>query len=77
MFDAIGEHNKTVSDEGNDEIPYKIRTGEDSDGLICQALLTGNIEAAVELCFESGRTADAIIIAGTGRLKIPQGNEID
>lgn len=65
-FDSIGDHNKTLSDDGNDEIPYKIRTGEDNEGLICQALLTGNIEAAMELCFESGRYADAIIIANTG-----------
>lgn len=53
-------------DSSNEEIPYKIRTGDDNEGLICQALLTGNIEAAVELCFESNRMADAIIIASTG-----------
>lgn len=47
-------------------MPYKIRTGEDGEGLICQALLTGNIEAAVDLCMQSNRTADAIIIATTG-----------
>lgn len=57
---------KTESDDGNDEIPYKIRTGEDNEGLICQALLTGNIEAAVDLCMQSNRTADAMIIATTG-----------
>lgn len=52
--------------ESSDESTFKIRTGDDSEGLICQALLTGNIEAAVELCMESNRTADAIIIASTG-----------
>lgn len=34
--------------------------------MICQALLTGNIEAAVELAMEANRMADAIIIATTG-----------
>lgn len=53
-------------DGSNDEIPYKIRTGDDNEGLICQALLTGNIESAVELCMEANRMADAIIIASTG-----------
>lgn len=53
-------------DNSNEEIPYKIKTGDDNEGQICQALLTGNIEAAVELCFESNRMADAIIIASTG-----------
>lgn len=53
-------------DSSNEEIPYKIRTGDDNEGLICQALLTGNIEAAVDLCIESDRMADAIIIASTG-----------
>lgn len=48
------------------EIPYKIPTGDDNEGLICQALLTGNIESAVELCIESNRMADAIIVASTG-----------
>lgn len=53
-------------DSSNEEIPYKIRTGNDNEGLICQAILTGNIESAVELCIESDRMADAIIIASTG-----------
>lgn len=53
-------------DSSNDELPYKIRTGDDSEGLICQALLSGNIESAVELCIEANRMAEAIIIAATG-----------
>lgn len=53
-------------DSENEEIPYKIHTGDDNEGLICQALLTGNIESAVELCFEADRMADAIVIASTG-----------
>lgn len=50
----------------NDGIPYKINTGEDAESLICQALLTGKTEAAVELCLKDERYADAVIIAMTG-----------
>lgn len=35
----------------------------DEDGLITQAILLGNIEAAVSLCFASKRYADAIILS--------------
>lgn len=52
------------------EIPYKIPTGDDTESLIGQALLTGRREAAVDLCLSDGRYADAIIIAMTG------GNEL-
>lgn len=38
----------------------------DTDGLICQALLVGNFEAAVDLCLKDGRYADAIILANAG-----------
>lgn len=67
VFDNLGARklkNELLS--SSEEISYKIRTGEDNEGLICQALLTGNIESAVELCIESNRMADAIIIASTG-----------
>lgn len=70
IFDNLGAQQPTKLkndlDGNNDEIPYKIRTGDDNEGLICQALLTGNIESAVELCMDSNRMADAIIIASTG-----------
>ncbi|PSN56122.1 Protein transport protein Sec31A [Blattella germanica] len=46
--------------------PFKILTGDDNEGLICQALLLGNTEAAVEMCIQNGRMADAIILAMTG-----------
>lgn len=51
--------------EGNAKIPYKLTTSG-SEGLICEALLTGNITAAVELCMNSGRSTDAIILATLG-----------
>jgi protein transport protein SEC31 len=47
-------------------VPYKLSTDNGTEGLICEAILTGNIEAAVELCMESGRTTDGIILAMTG-----------
>ncbi|KAK3915327.1 Protein transport protein Sec31A [Frankliniella fusca] len=46
--------------------PFKIVTGNDPVGLICQALLLGHTEAAVELCLQEGRHADAIVLAMTG-----------
>ena len=33
--------------------------------MISSAILSGNIEAAVELCIESGRSTEALIIAST------------
>jgi protein transport protein SEC31 len=47
------------------KIPYKLAT-TGSEGLICEALLTGNISAAVELCMNAGRSTDAIILASLG-----------
>lgn len=35
----------------------------DEDGLITQAILLGNIEAAVSLCFDNKRYADAVILS--------------
>ncbi|KAI8439730.1 hypothetical protein MSG28_013424 [Choristoneura fumiferana] len=43
-----------------------IPNGEDSTGLICRALVCGNLEEAVELCLEAKRVADALIIASLG-----------
>lgn len=45
---------------------YQIKTGDDVEGLITQALLLGNLDAAVELCMKAQRFADAIIIAISG-----------
>ena len=38
----------------------------DVDGLITQALLTGDFEGAVELCLHDNRMADSIILAIAG-----------
>jgi protein transport protein SEC31 len=51
--------------ETNTKIPYKLTTSG-TDGLICEALLTGNVSAAVELCMNAGRSTDAIILASLG-----------
>lgn len=64
-FDTIAA-NESARSAAAAEIPYKIPTGDDTESLIGQALLTGRREAAVELCLADGRYADAIIIAMTG-----------
>lgn len=69
VFDAIAADHKSMAAEvARKEISFKIGKGDDEDGQICVALLSGNIEAAVELCLNAGRHADAVIIAMTGSL---------
>ncbi|XP_060043967.1 protein transport protein Sec31A isoform X24 [Erinaceus europaeus] len=45
---------------------FNISISGDVDGLITQALLTGNFESAVDLCLHDNRMADAIILAIAG-----------
>nr|XP_031288809.1 protein transport protein Sec31A isoform X11 [Camelus dromedarius] len=45
---------------------FNISISGDIDGLITQALLTGNFENAVDLCLHDNRMADAIILAIAG-----------
>lgn len=80
VFDAIAAGNKLLNDQkpatdgelkGDEHdkkayAPYRIHTGQDSEGLICEALLTGNLEAAVELCMNAGKTTEALILAMNG-----------
>uniref|UniRef100_A0A2M4B9P9 Protein transport protein Sec31A n=1 Tax=Anopheles marajoara TaxID=58244 RepID=A0A2M4B9P9_9DIPT len=74
VFDAIAasaiskqeEENSSKHNGGQEHLPYKIRTGGDKEGLICEALLTGNLEAAVELCMQAGKTSEALILAMNG-----------
>lgn len=56
----------TNGDTACANVPFKLSTADDTEGLICEALLTGNIPAAVELCMNAGRSTDAIILAMTG-----------
>ncbi|XP_062964653.1 protein transport protein Sec31A isoform X6 [Cynocephalus volans] len=66
----LGEHIKKEKQE-SDFLPspggtFNISISGDIDGLITQALLTGNFESAVELCLHDNRMADAIILAIAG-----------
>uniref|UniRef100_A0A481CZS7 Protein transport protein Sec31A n=1 Tax=Sus scrofa TaxID=9823 RepID=A0A481CZS7_PIG len=45
---------------------FNISVSGDIDGLITQALLTGDFESAVDLCLHDNRMADAIILAIAG-----------
>ncbi|XP_016100052.1 protein transport protein Sec31A [Sinocyclocheilus grahami] len=45
-----------------------LKVSQDIDGLITQALLTGDYEAAVNLCLHDNRMADGIILAIAGGL---------
>ncbi|XP_006157448.1 protein transport protein Sec31B isoform X3 [Tupaia chinensis] len=46
--------------------PWEIPITEDTDGLLSQALLLGELGSAVELCLKEERFADAIILAQAG-----------
>ncbi|KAL6264790.1 hypothetical protein P5V15_004887 [Pogonomyrmex californicus] len=63
-FDAMAqEKSKKMLSNKLADSTYTINTSDDEDGLITQAILLGNIEAAVSLCFTSKRYADAIILS--------------
>ncbi|XP_077671083.1 protein transport protein Sec31A isoform X7 [Eretmochelys imbricata] len=61
---------KRTKEETEDLTPgketFNISVSGDVDGLITQALLTGNFESAVDLCLHDNRMADAIILAIAG-----------
>ncbi|XP_076161144.1 COPII coat complex component secretory 31 [Ptiloglossa arizonensis] len=63
-FDAIAQEQikktSTVTSANNN---LQINVSDDEDGLITQAILLGNIEAAVSLCFANKRYADAVILS--------------
>nr|XP_012996824.2 LOW QUALITY PROTEIN: protein transport protein Sec31A [Cavia porcellus] len=65
----LGEHNRRKHE--CEFLPsaggtFNISVSSDIDGLITQALLTGNFESAVDLCLHDNRMADAIILAIAG-----------
>ncbi|XP_063166072.1 protein transport protein Sec31A isoform X7 [Candoia aspera] len=62
---AESKHAKADSLLPTDET-FNISVTGDIDGLITQALLTGNFESAVDLCLHDNRMADAIILAIAG-----------
>ncbi|XP_007479271.2 protein transport protein Sec31B isoform X2 [Monodelphis domestica] len=61
FFDELVPQNMT---------PLEIPVTEDTDGLLSQALLLGELGHAVELCLKEERFADAIILAGIGGDKL-------
>ncbi|EZA50823.1 Protein transport protein Sec31A [Ooceraea biroi] len=65
VFDSLAQEQskRAASTSKFMDTSYAINTSNDEDGLITQAILLGNIEAAVSLCFASKRYADAIILA--------------
>lgn len=46
--------------------PFSICVDDSGPGLLSRALLTGNLNLAVEFCLEQGRLADALILAMQG-----------
>ncbi|XP_065370219.1 protein transport protein Sec31A [Calliphora vicina] len=72
VFDGIAAAQKDLnsSEELQKPLPqFKIPNGEHADSLITEAILTGNLEAAVHLCLNSKRTAEAFIIASTAGIE--------
>uniref|UniRef100_A0A8C0IHY8 Protein transport protein Sec31A n=1 Tax=Bubo bubo TaxID=30461 RepID=A0A8C0IHY8_BUBBB len=60
------DHKQETEDLGSAKKTFNISVSGDVDGLITQALLTGNFESAVDLCLHDNRMADAIILAISG-----------
>ncbi|CAH2301707.1 transport Sec31A isoform X1 [Pelobates cultripes] len=66
----LGEISSEDKEDSSDNVltgeTFNISVSGDVDGLITQALLTGNFESAVDLCLHDNRMADAIILAIAG-----------
>ncbi|XP_071129998.1 protein transport protein Sec31A-like isoform X4 [Mytilus edulis] len=63
-FDDIAAAN--AQQEKVEQTPLNISTEDDPEGYLCQALLMGNFEAAVELCLCENKMAEAILLAIAG-----------
>ncbi|NXS21894.1 SC31A protein, partial [Mystacornis crossleyi] len=66
LGETLKDHEKETEDLGSAKTTFNISVSGDVDGLITQALLTGNFESAVDLCLHDNRMADAIILAIAG-----------
>ncbi|NXC01469.1 SC31A protein, partial [Orthonyx spaldingii] len=66
LGETLKDHKKETGDLGSAKTTFNISVSGDVDGLITQALLTGNFESAVDLCLHDNRMADAIILAIAG-----------
>ncbi|NXE79943.1 SC31A protein, partial [Cochlearius cochlearius] len=66
LGEKVKDHKQETEDLGSAKKTFNISVSGDVDGLITQALLTGNFESAVDLCLHDNRMADAIILAIAG-----------
>eukprot|EP00794_Sanderia_malayensis_P012918 gene12918-14250_t len=66
MDDSLNASISNLDDPGRPSSPLIIATDEDTDGLVSQALLTGNFDGAVDICFKANRMAEALILAVAG-----------
>ncbi|XP_026703263.1 protein transport protein Sec31A isoform X7 [Athene cunicularia] len=66
LGESVKDHKQETEDLGSAKKTFNISVSGDVDGLITQALLTGNFESAVDLCLHDNRMADAIILAISG-----------
>ncbi|XP_068260339.1 protein transport protein Sec31A isoform X9 [Nyctibius grandis] len=66
LGEKVKDHKQETEDLGSAKTTFNISVSGDVDGLITQALLTGNFESAVDLCLHDNRMADAIILAIAG-----------
>ncbi|XP_074680018.1 protein transport protein Sec31A isoform X8 [Strix aluco] len=66
LGERVKDHKQETEDLGSAKKTFNISVSGDVDGLITQALLTGNFESAVDLCLHDNRMADAIILAISG-----------
>lgn len=66
LGERVRDHKQETEDLGSAKKTFNISVNGDVDGLITQALLTGNFESAVDLCLHDNRMADAIILAIAG-----------
>ncbi|NWW55011.1 SC31A protein, partial [Pedionomus torquatus] len=66
LREGVKDHKQKTEDLGSAKKMFNISVSGDVDGLITQALLTGNFESAVDLCLHDNRMADAIILAIAG-----------
>ncbi|CAH1984308.1 unnamed protein product [Acanthoscelides obtectus] len=65
-LDDFAQLDNQIHEKKGPSEPLKIKTTDDTEGLVTQALLLNNIEAAVALCLKAKKYADALIIATTG-----------
>ncbi|XP_068797488.1 protein transport protein Sec31A isoform X23 [Struthio camelus] len=66
LGERVKDHKQETEDSVSAKKTFNISVSGDVDGLITQALLTGNFESAVDLCLHDNRMADAIILAIAG-----------